>query len=147
MVVQSNGSLKVLTANGVRVATIPAAEDDPARAIALGREWLAIERKATLDLHNPTTGDRVKSILLWPAATFRLVGVSSKLAVLLGAHRLGFVRLSDGKVVSRAFRGGVAAVVDAKLTAAGLFYAYNVRGTATKGRVVFEPTNELLALF
>jgi len=147
MVVQSNGSLKVLAADGTRVGTIPAMENDAARAIALDREWLAIERKGTLDLHNPVTGAKMKSIPLGPAATFRLVGVSSKLAVLLGAHRLGFVRLSDGKVVSLAFRGGVAAVVDAKLTAAGLFYAYNLRGTAAKGRVVFEPTNELLALF
>jgi hypothetical protein len=40
-----------------------------------------------------------------------------------------------------------ASVVGAGLTAAGLFYAYNVRGTSAKGRAVFEPTSDLLRCF
>jgi hypothetical protein len=37
--------------------------------------------------------------------------------------------------------------VDAKLTEAGLFYAYNTPKAATKGHTVFEPTAKLLRRF
>jgi hypothetical protein len=148
MGIESDGTVNVLATNGARVATVPAVQDDPPKVIALSRAWLAIERESTLDLYDPVTGERTKSIPLGSAAAFQLVGVSSKLALLLGPRRFGFVRLGDGKVISRTLRSGIAAsLVDAKLTAAGLFYAYNVRRTPAKGRVVFEPTSDLLAHF
>jgi len=38
-------------------------------------------------------------------------------------------------------------LVDARLTDAGLFYAYNKPKAAMKGRIVFVPTAKLLARF
>lgn len=148
MAIESDGTMNVLAANGARVATVPALKNDPPREIALSRAWLAIERESTLDLYNPVTGERTKSIPLGSAAALPLVGVTSKLALLFGPRRFGFVRLSDGKLISRRLPSAIAAsVVDPRLTAAGLFYAYNVRGTSAKGRVVFEPTSDLLRRF
>jgi hypothetical protein len=148
MAIEADGTVNVLATNGARIATVPAVQDDPPKEIALSRAWLAIERESTLDLYDPVTGERAKSIPLGSAAALQLVGVSLKLALLLGPRRFGFVRLGDGKVISRTLRSGIAAsVVDARLTAAGLFYAYNVRRTHAKGRVVFEPTSDLLARF
>ena len=58
------------------------------------------------------------------------------------------VRLSDGALISLPLASTVAqGLVDAKLTAAGLFYAYNVAKGKAKGRIVFEPTSRLLARF
>jgi hypothetical protein len=148
MAIESDGTVNVLATNGARLATVPALKDDPPKEIALSRAWLAIERESTLDLYDPVTGERAKSIPLGSAAALQLVGVSSKLAVLLGPRRFGFVRLGDGKVISRTLHPEIAAsVVDARLTAAGLFYTYNVRRTPAKGRVVFERTSDLLARF
>jgi hypothetical protein len=153
MIVESAGALTVLSAGGSRVATIAAVKDDPSRALALSRTRLAIERTFTLDLYNPATGARSKSLPLGPAAGLELLGVSSKLALLgsrllYGTHRLVLVRLSDGKIVSlplRSGRGGT--VIGPSLTSAGLFYAYNTPRGARRGRIVFEPTARLLARF
>ncbi len=148
MAIESDGTMNVLATNGARVATVPAVQYDPPKEIALSRAWLAIERESTLNLYDPVTGEKAKSIPLGSVAALQLVGVSLKLALLLAPRRFGFVRLGDGKVISRTLRSGIAAsVVDARLTAAGLFYAYNVRQTPAKGRVVFEPTSDLLARF
>jgi hypothetical protein len=58
------------------------------------------------------------------------------------------VRLSDGKLIALLHRPRTAAgVISPTLTEAGLFYAYNVRRGAAKGRIVFEPTAKLLARF
>jgi hypothetical protein len=43
--------------------------------------------------------------------------------------------------------GAERSLVGARLTEAGLFYAYNVSRGAAKGRIVFEPTAKLLARF
>ena len=70
----------------------------------------------------------MKSIPLGPAAALRLFGVNSSLALLRGPRRLVLVRLSDGKLISLPITSSRAAsIVDARLTEAGLFYAYNVR--------------------
>jgi hypothetical protein len=93
-------------------------------------------------------GGKRKSIPLGRAAALQLGGVSSKLALLRGPHQLVLVRLRDGKLVSLPLRPAAAkGLVDAKLTAAGLFYAYNLPRGAAKGRVVFEPAAKLLARF
>jgi hypothetical protein len=116
--------------------------------VALSRTKLAVERTFELDLHDPASGAKAKSIALGPAAGLRLVGVNSRLALLSGSRRLVLVRLSDGKLISLPHHGGTAAaVVGAKLSEAGLFHAYNVPGAKAKGRIVFESTAGLLRRF
>ena len=74
-----------------------------------------------------------------------LAGVNAKVALLRGRRRVVLVRLSNGKQIS--LRLPSKGTVGASLTAAGLFYAYNVRGVPAKGRIVFEPTGQLLDRF
>jgi hypothetical protein len=145
MAVESAGAVSVLTANGKLVATVGAVMDNPPRAIALSRTKLAVLRTFTLDLYGPATGRATKSIPLGPAASLQLAGVNPTLALLRSPGRLVLVRLSDGKLISLAQQSK--SHVDAKLTGAGLFYAYNVRRGRAKGRIVFEPTAKLLARF
>jgi hypothetical protein len=58
------------------------------------------------------------------------------------------VRPRDGKLISLPLsRAAEDGLVDARLTAAGLFYAYNLPRAAAKGRIVFEPAAKLLARF
>ena len=138
----------MITPKGRRVSAVPAQKDDPPRGIALSARHLALLRTFTLDLYRPATGARQRSIPLGPAAGLELVGVSSKLALLGGEDNLMLARLSDGKLVSFPLRStAVAGFVGAKLTEAGLFYAYNVPRGKAKGRVVFERTAKLLARF
>jgi len=146
--VDHGSGVLVLKANGSRVASIPALEADPPRALALSRKRLAVLRSFALDLYDPATGGKRKSIPLGRAAALQLGGVSSKVALLRGPHQLILVRLRDGKLVSLPLRPAAAnGLVDAKLTAAGLFYAYNLPRGAAKGRVVFESAAKLLARF
>jgi hypothetical protein len=145
MAVESAGAVNVLAPNGSRVATLPPANENPPRAIALSRTRLAVLRTFTLDLYDPATGSATKSVALGPAAMLQLAGVNARLALLRGRHRLVLVRLSDGRLISIALRSKT--YVDAKLTSAGLFCAYNVPRARKKGRIVFEPTSKLLARF
>jgi hypothetical protein len=56
--------------------------------------------------------------------------------------------LFDGALVSFPLATMVAQqLVDGKLTAAGLFYAYNDPKKKARGRIVFERTSRLLARF
>jgi hypothetical protein len=88
------------------------------------------------------------SLPLGQASGLLLVGVNRAFALLSGPSRLVIVRLRDGKLTSLAYpRGTAGAVVGARLTEAGLFYAYNVRKGTRKGRIVFVPTASLLARF
>jgi len=64
-----------------------------------------------------------------------------------GPRRIVLVRLSDGKLVSFQPRPGATALVGARLTESGLFYAYNTRSRARPGRIVFAPTRKLLRRF
>lgn len=144
----ASGGIVVLSAKGSRVAAIPPLKDDPPRALALNRTRLAVLQTFTLDLYAPTGGAKLKSLPLGGAAGLQLAGLGWKVALLRGPHRLVLVRLSDGKLVSLPLRPAAAkGLVDAKLTAAGLFYAYNLPRGAAKGRVVFEPAAKLLARF
>lgn len=141
MAVGTAGAVSIRAANGAQVATVSDAAGT-ARAVALSKTRLAIERTLTLDLYNPATGAAVKSLPLGSAASLRLVDVNSRLALLRGPHRLVLVRLSDGKLISFPLGSGAAAtLVGGRLTEAGLFYAYNARS----GRIVFEPMGKLLA--
>ena len=148
MALESEGAISILSASGARVALVPVVPGNPPRAIALSRTRLAVTRTFTLDVHNPATGAKVKSIPLGPAAALRLVGVNSRLALLRGPRRLVLVRLSDGKLIALPITSTRAAsIVDARLTEAGLFYAYNVRRPSPGGRIVFQPSARLLARF
>jgi hypothetical protein len=148
MALESEGAITILGPSGARVATIPASPGNPTRAIALSRRQLAATRTFTLDLYNPATGAKTKSIPLGPAAALQLVGVNSTLALLRGPRRLVLVRLRDGKLISLPLPAGRAAsIIDTKLTDAGLFYAYNVLRPSKSGRIVFEPTARLLTRF
>jgi FG-GAP-like repeat len=146
MAVEASGAVTIRAANGAQVATVPD-PDRSTRAVALSRTRLAIERTFTLDLYNPVSGAAMKSLPLGPAAALQLVDVSSRLALLRGPNRLVLVRLSDGKLISFPLRARAAStLVGARLTDAGLFYAYNAR-SATPGRIVFERVGKLLARF
>jgi hypothetical protein len=148
MAVEPATGVVVLRANGSRVSMVPAQKDDPPRDIALGRTHLALLRTFTLDVYDPATGARQRSIALGPAAGLELAGVNSTVALLRGAAHLVLVRLSDGKLISFPLRAAaVDGFVDAKLTGAGLFYAYNLKRGAKRGHVVFEPLAKLLARF
>ena len=145
MAINAAGTVTIRAASGAQVGTVSA--DRTARAVALSSTRLVIERTATLDLHDPATGAAVKTLTLGSAAALRLADVSSRLALLRGAHRFVLIRLSDGKPISFPLRPGAAAtLVGARLTEAGLFYAYNTRA-ALPGRIVFEPMGKLLARF
>jgi hypothetical protein len=94
------------------------------------------------------TSTKGPSLPLGPAATLRLAGLSSNFALLRGSRRLVLVHLDDGKLVSLPLSPrphAASGVVDARLTGAGLFYAYNLPRAFAKGRIVFEPTAKLLA--
>ncbi len=148
MALETNGAIAVLGQSGARVASIAAVPGDTTRALALSRTRLAVKRTFALDLYNPANGAKVKSIPLGPAAALQLTGVNSRVALLRGPRRLVLVRLSDGKLIALPLPAGRAAtIVDARLTEAGLFYAYNVARGPARGRVVFEPTARLLARF
>ncbi len=148
MAVESAGAVAVLAPNGSRVSTVRAVADNPPRAVALSSTRLAIERTFTLDVYDPRRGGTAMSLPLGTAASLQLIGVTSKLALLSERRRLVLVRLLDGKLISLPL--GTAAskgFVAARLTDAGLFYAYNRPLAAAKGRIVFEPTSSLLARF
>ena len=148
LALEAEGAVVILGPSGARVATVPAVPGSPTRAIALSRTRLAVTRTFTLDLYNPAGGARVRSIPLGAAAGLDLVGVNSRLALLRGPRRLVLVRLSDGKLIALPIKSSRAAsIVDARLTEAGLFYAYNVRKPSPGGRIVFQPSARLLARF
>jgi VCBS repeat protein len=148
MALETEGAITILGRSGARVATIPASPGDPTRAIGLSGTRLAVTRTFALDLYNAANGAKVKSIPLGPAAALALTGVNSRLALLRGPRRWVLVRLSDGRLIELPLPAGRAStIVDARLTTAGLFYAYNTARGSARGRIVFEPTARLLARF
>src|SRR5919201_5471517 len=74
----SAGRVTVVGRSGARVATISAVEGDPPTAIALSRTRLAILRSRSLDLYDPVTGEKTKTLLL-DATRLALGGVTSNL--------------------------------------------------------------------
>jgi FG-GAP-like repeat len=167
MAVEPAGVITVLSSRGSTLASIQAVAENPPRAIALSRTRLVVGRTFTLDVHDPASGTKTKSVALGPAAGLQLAGVNSRLALFRDSGRLTYIhaspgnaavlrssrklvlgRLSDGKLIELPLaRGAAAGVIGAALTEAGLFYAYNVPRAAAKGRIVFEPTAKLLARF
>ncbi len=145
-----SGVVTVTTPAGVLVATVPAVAGDPPRAVMLSATHLLVERRQTIDSYNPATGALLASIPRGTPASLKLVGVNASMALLLGRHRLDLIRLSDNQRITLSLPAAALACAcptDAKLTDAGLFYAYNVPTATAKGRIVFEPTANLLARF
>ena len=148
MAVAAGGAVRVYGPAGAVVTSVPDPSGDPARAVALSTSRLAVERTFGLDLYSPRSGAKIKSLGLGPAAALRLAVVGSKLALLRGPRRILLVRLADGKLMSLPLVSATGQpLVDVKLTDAGLFFAYNVKTTAKKGRVAYVSTAALLRRF
>jgi hypothetical protein len=148
MAVESEGAVTVLAASGTGLARVPAVEGDPPRGIALSSSSLAVMRMFSLDLYGAANGTKAKSIPFAPTAALQLTGLNASVALLRGPRRLVLLRLRDGKAIALPLPASAAAnLVDARLTSAGLFYAYNAPRATAKGRIVFEPTARLLARF
>jgi hypothetical protein len=142
MAVRSGTALALLRADGSQVATLTAAVAKAA-PVAAGSTRVAVQSSGSLDLYNAATGGKVSSLALGTASSLRLAGVNARLALLRGSGRTTLMRLGDGKQVTLPLQR----LVDARLTEAGLFYAYNTPKARLKGHVVFEPTAELIRRF
>jgi hypothetical protein len=142
LAVTSTAGVALLRADGSQVASV-ADSVTPGASFAAGSTRLAVASSRTLDVYDAVSGAKLGSIPLGTAASLELIGVNTRLALLRGRGSTALVRLSDSKRVSLSLKG----IVDARLTEAGLFYAYNTPAAARKGHVVFEPTAKLLARF
>jgi hypothetical protein len=142
LAVTSTAGVALLRADGSRVASV-ADSVTPGTSFAVGSTRLAVASSRTLDVYEAVSGAKLSSIPLGTAPSLELIGVNTRLALLRGLGSTALIRLSDGKRVSLPLKG----IVDARLTEAGLFYAYNTPAAALKGHVVFEPTAKLLARF
>jgi hypothetical protein len=142
LAVTSTAGVALLRADGSRVASV-ADSVTPGTSFAAGSTRLAVSSSSTLDVYDAVSGAKLSSIPRGTAAWLEVIGVNARLALLRGPGGTALVRLSDGKRVSLPLKG----IVDARLTEAGLFYAYNTPAAALKGHVVFEPTAKLLARF
>jgi hypothetical protein len=145
MALEVSGTVVVLKPTGARVTRVVAAD---AESVALAQTELGLAGRTSLAVYDSATGHLRKSIALGPSAALQLAGITSRLALLRGPHSLVLVRLRDGRLISFPLASKVAKrLVDAKLTSAGLFYAYNVAKRKANGRIVFERTPMLLARF
>jgi hypothetical protein len=142
LAVTSTAGVALLRADGSRVASV-ADSVTPGTSIAAGSTRFAVASPRTLDVYDAASGAKLSSIPRGTTASLELTGVNTRLALLRGRGSTALIRLSDGKPVSLRLKG----IVDARLTEAGLFYAYNTPAAALKGHVVFEPTAKLLARF
>jgi hypothetical protein len=143
MAIRVSGKIDVLKPSGARVSAVSAPD---VQSVALSHTELGIAGRSALGVYDPATGHLRKSIALGPNAVLQLAGINSRLALLRGSHTLELVRLSDGALISVPLASNVALrLVDAQLTKAGLFYAYNAKKAG--GRLVFEPLSKLLARF
>ena len=140
--VTAGGTLAIVAPNGKATCSATTSAISP-HGVALTQTTLVVESPLTLDLYDATTCAKKRSIPLGPAAQLPLSGATSQLALLSEFGRLVLVRLSDGKQIALP----VAGAVDAKLTDAGLFYAYDTPKRRLQGHVVFAPTASLLQRF
>jgi hypothetical protein len=144
-VIRADG-VATMTATGAQAAFVPAS-GETVRAVGLSAAALGLERSSTLDLYDPATGAPQKSIPLQSAASLQLVGLTQKYALLRRGARIAIVRLSDGLVVTLVPARAPSSFVGARLTEAGLFYAYDLRGGRDPGRVAFVPARALATAF
>ena len=137
-----DGGVATITARGEPRAFVRDSGAPP-RTVGLTSSTLLVERAAALDLYDAGTGESRGSIALGTAAPLALAGVSEGYALLAGPRRLVLVRLRDGALVE--LKPGVSSFVGARLTVAGLFYAYNP--TSRRGRIGFVPARTLARTF
>lgn len=145
--VEHADSVATFTAGGARAAVVPDSTGT-LRSVGLSASRLVLERASSLDLYDPRTGAAVKSIAFASDSVHELISVTQRFALLRTPRTFVLVRLADGARAPLAFppvaqRG----LVGVRLTAAGLFYAYNVRNASVPGRVAFVPTRSLAAAF
>ena len=145
MALKVGDNVVVLDRSGKRVSAVSGPD---VQSAALSGSALGIAGRTELSLYDAATGHLRKSIELGPYAALELAGMTSRLALFTGPHLLVLVRLSDGALITFPLSSKVAArLVDAKLTSAGLFYAYNLPRGKSWGHVVFERMSRLLARF
>jgi hypothetical protein len=140
----SSGTIVLLSASGTTLARVDAAG---LRGVALTPTKLIILRRRILEIRSAASGRLVKTIGLPAGAPEAFAGANDQVAVLGSGwteRRLSVVRLRDGRIEPITVTPGS---LGAQVSNAGLFYAYNVETTRAKGRIVFVPTRDLLALF
>jgi hypothetical protein len=106
------------------------------RGFALDGSILAVLTGGKLEAYNIDTGQLVSSATVASKSAV-LTDLQSGLAVYLAGRRVHVVRLADGRdrVLARTRK----AVLGAQLERPGLWYAFNARRGARRGRVVFIP--------
>jgi hypothetical protein len=142
MTVTSGGTIALLRSDGSQVATLTSSVGKAA-TVAAGSTRVAVQSSGSLDLYSAASGATLSSLPLGTASSLKLAGVNARLALLRGSGRATLMRLTDGKQVALPLEH----VVDARLTEAGLFYAYNTPTATRKGHVAFESTARLMKRF
>ena len=140
--VTAGSKVAVVASNGKTTCSATTSAIPP-HGVALNSTTLIVESALALDLYDATKCTKTRSLPLGPAAQLKLSGAGSQFALLTGFGRIVLVRLSDGRQIALP----VTSAVDAKLTQAGLFYAYNTPKRTLQGHVVFAPTASLTKLF
>jgi hypothetical protein len=150
--IDSPGPIAIVSASGAPISTVATVPGNAPRTVALTATAVVVERSTTLDVDDPTTGAIVRSIPLGAYAAASLVGAGGSLALLIDhhLHSLILIDLTTGEplvfplpAAATTAKNPAAAAIDGT----GLFYAYNVAGSADKGRIAFEPMAKLLRRF
>jgi hypothetical protein len=145
--VQRPDGIATYTATGRSLAFVP----DPQHTVTgvgLSSSALALARKSTVELYDPQTGAARKSIGLGSAASSSLLGLTKTLALVELPRTLVLIRLADGARATVVLPLlAQRSLVGARLTDAGMFYAYNLRSGSAPGRVSFVPTRTLARAF
>jgi hypothetical protein len=145
--VQRPDGIATYTAAGRSLAVVP----DPQHTVTgvgLNSSTLALARKSTLDLYDPQTGIARKSIGLGSAQAASLLGLTKTLALVQLPQTLLLVRLADGARATVVLPLlAQRSLVGARLTDAGIFYAYNLRSGSAPGRIGFVPARSLPRAF
>jgi hypothetical protein len=132
-----DGSVTIYSAKGAVLKSIPV-HSGTFSGFALQGSQLVTIRNGRLELYSVSSGKLVKAIKVPDAS---LLGGLEKGLVTYVGYRIHVLRLSDRKDVT--FSSLRSDFVDARIDAAGLFYAYNTSGHAP-GRVVFVPYAKVL---
>jgi len=132
-----DGSVTIYSVKGAVLKSIPV-HPGTFSGFALQGSQLVTIRNDKLELYSVSSGKLVKAIKVPDGS---LLGGLEKGLVTYVDYRIHVLRLSDRKDVT--FSSPRSDFVDARIDAAGLFYAYNASGHAP-GRVVFVPYAKVL---
>jgi hypothetical protein len=131
------GSVELLNAIGQTLRTFPTKLKKDGRA-ALQGDRLVVQQGTSVVAYDTDTGTR---LVTRPIGAGSLVDVQGVVAVYITGRRIHLLRLADGRNVS--IRPPGSGPVFAQVESVGLFYAYNVKGSARPGRVRFVPFDRL----